>query len=100
MDETSLDLHAAESAAQAAATWLVLEAVVRFQLKYIPHQERVEFFDQLLETAETITLPVGDLPEQRLALEWIAHRYWLLVENFAARCREPSSSFFESHGRS
>jgi hypothetical protein len=88
MDErASFDLYAAESAAQAAATWLVLETMIRFQLRHIPRPERAEFFDGLLEAAETITLPVSDCPKQRLAPEWVAHRYWLLIENFAARCR-------------
>ncbi len=89
MDETpSFDLHVAESAAQAAATWLVLEAMLRLQLKDMPYTERVEFFDGLLETAESITLPVGDDSGQKVALEWIARRYWELIENFAARPRD------------
>ncbi len=89
MDETpSFDLHVAESAAQAAATWLVLEAMLRLQLKDMPYTERVEFFDGLLETAESITLPVGDDSSQKVALEWIARRYWELIENFAARPRD------------
>ncbi len=90
MDETtSFDLHLAECAAQAAAIWLVLETMLRFQLKDMRHAERAEFLDRLLEAAETITLPVSDDPEQSVAAEWIAHRYWKLIENFAARHRDP-----------
>lgn len=89
MDESpSFDLHVAESAAQAAATWLVLEAILRLQLKDMRQTERVEFFDGLLKAAETITLPIGDHPAQRVASEWIAGRYWELIENFAARHRD------------
>ena len=89
MDETpSFDLHVAESAAQAAATWLVLEAMLRFQLKDRQHMERAEFFDGLLEAAESITLPVSDDSSQKVASEWIARRYWELIDNFAARPRD------------
>jgi hypothetical protein len=84
----SFDLHAAECAAQAAAIWYVLEAVLRFQLRHISPAERVAFLDCLLESTEAITLPMGDGPGQRLTAEWIAERYWLLIENFATRCRE------------
>jgi len=89
MDETpSFDLHVAESAAQAAATWLVLETMLRLQLKDMQHRERAEFFDELLEAAESITLPVSDDSGQTVASEWIAHRYWELIDNFAARPRD------------
>ena len=47
-----------------------------------------ELFDGLLEAAESITLPVGDDSGQKVALEWIARRYWELIENFAARPRD------------
>ena len=84
MDEAPpFDLHAAESAAQSAAIWLVLEMIVRQQLRHASPAEHSKFLDSLVETAETIMLPRG----QQVALEWIARRYWCLVDNFAARCR-------------
>jgi hypothetical protein len=79
-------------ASQAVATWLVLEATLRLQLKNMQHTERIEFLDRLLEAAETITLPVSDHQEQSVAAEWIAHRYWRLIENFAARHRDAAAS--------
>ena len=80
----AFDLHAAESAAQIAAMWLVLEKLVRQQLRYAPRCERSEFLDDLLEAADTIILPEG----QQVALEWIAHRYWSLIDNFAKKCKD------------
>jgi hypothetical protein len=89
MDEApSFDLHLAECTAQAAAIWIVLEAILRLQFKGMRYTERAEFIDRLLEASETITLPVSDDPEQSDAAEWIAQRYWQLIENFAARVKE------------
>jgi hypothetical protein len=86
MDERScFDLHLAECTAQSAAIWLVLEAMLRFQLKDASPGERARFFGQLLKAAETITLPVGDGSDQAISAEWIAHRYWELIDNFSSR---------------
>ena len=86
MDErSSFDLHLAECTAQAAAIWLVLEEMLRFQLRDVPHMERVEFFGRLLKAAETITLPAGEEPSRTVSGEWIAHRYWELIDNFISR---------------
>jgi hypothetical protein len=61
MNERScFDLHLAECTAQSAAIWLVLEAMLRFQLRNTSAKERAKFFGQLLKAAETITLPVGE----------------------------------------
>jgi hypothetical protein len=86
-ESPSFDLHLAECTAQAAAIWLVLETILRQQFKGMLHEERAEFIDRLLEAAETITLPVGEDPQHCEAAEWTAHRYWQLIENFAARAR-------------
>ena len=89
MDErSSFDLHLAECTAQAAAIWLVLEAMLRFQLRHAGHMNRVEFFGRMLKAAETITLPVGEELSNTASGEWIARRYWELIENFAARPRD------------
>jgi hypothetical protein len=86
MDERpSFDLHLAECTAQAAAIWLVLEAMVRFQLRQARHVERVEFFDRIRKAAETITLPAGEELGKGIPGEWIAHRYWELIDNFVSR---------------
>jgi len=79
------DLHLAECTAQAAAIWLVLKAILQAQLKSMSDEEGTEFVDQLLDAATTITLPVSDDAAQSGAAEWIAHRYWQLIENFIAR---------------
>jgi hypothetical protein len=85
MDErTSFDLHLAECTAQAAAIWLVLEAMLRFQLKDASHTERVKFFNRVLKAAETITLPAGEEVDT-MSGEWIAHRYWELIDGFINR---------------
>ena len=86
MDERScFDLHLAECTAQSAAIWLVLEAMLRLQLRNTSPVERARFFGQLLTAAETITLPVGEGSDQAISAEWIAHRYWELIDNFSSR---------------
>ena len=85
MDErTSFDLHLAECTAQAAAIWLLLEAMLRFQLKDASHMERVKFFSRVLKAAETITLPAGE-EVGTASGEWIARRYWELIDGFINR---------------
>ena len=64
--------------------WLVLEKMVRQQLRHSSQCERSEFLDDLIKAADTIILPEG----QQVALEWIAHRYWYLIENFTTKCKE------------
>jgi hypothetical protein len=86
MNERSpFDLHLAECTAQAAAIWLVLEAMLRFQLRDAGHMERVEFFGRVLKAAETITLPAGEALGTTVSAEWIARRYWELIDNFINR---------------
>jgi hypothetical protein len=86
MDERpSFDLHLAECTAQAAAIWLVLEEMLRFQLRDVRHTERIEFFGRMLKAAETITLPAGQELGQTISGKWIAHRYWELIDNFISR---------------
>jgi hypothetical protein len=88
MDERPcFDLHLAECTAQSAAIWLVLEAMLRFQLRDTSAGERAKFFGQLLKAGETITLPVGEGSDQAISAEWIAHRYWELINNFSNRER-------------
>src|SRR5438477_12632597 len=84
-ERSSFDLHLAECTAQAAAIWLMLEAMLRLQLRDVRHMERVEFFGRLRKAAETITLPTGEESGQTGSAEWIAHRYWELIDNFISR---------------
>jgi hypothetical protein len=84
-ERSCFDLHLAECTAQSAAIWLVLEAMLRFQLRDTSAKERAKFFGQLLKAAETITLPVGKESDQAISAEWIAHRYWELINNFLSR---------------
>jgi len=86
-EASSFDLHLAECTAQAAAIWVVLDGLLWLQLNRRPGKLRTEFLDRLLERAGTITLPMSKTPEGSDAPEWIARRYWQLVDTFAARHR-------------
>jgi hypothetical protein len=73
MDEEPLfDLHWARCRAQSAAIWAGLEAIA----------------PRLFASAETITLPASEDPRQSGVSEWIAHRYWQLIEIFVAKVNE------------
>ena len=78
----SFDLLAAESAAQVAAIWFVLKALMRAQLKDLTPVERATYLESILKAAETITLPSTDDPDSESAAEWIAHRYGQLITEF------------------
>jgi hypothetical protein len=80
-EEPLFDVHLAECVAQAAAIWLVLGTITRWQLRSIPRTQRVEFL-RLLASAEAITLPASEDPRQSDVPEWIARRYWHLLETF------------------
>lgn len=84
------DLHAAESASQVAAIWLVLKTLMRDRLMDFAPEKRVDYLDGLLKAAETITLPTIDDPEFRSANEWIVHRYWQLITEFVEQISEHS----------
>jgi hypothetical protein len=84
-DTPEFDLHSAEAAAQAAALWFVLETLLRFALKDMPHAERAELLDRMLDAADAITLPIAGNADNEASAKWIANRYWQLIENFIAK---------------
>ena len=47
--------------------------------------ERASFRTTLAAEAATLVLPEGLEPDDKAAMEWIAKRYWELIENFIAR---------------
>jgi hypothetical protein len=87
---SSFDPHAAESAAQVAAIWFVLKALMRHQLKSLTGAERAAYLDRMVKASETITLPSTNDQGSEMAGDWIAHRYWQLIAEFAEQVSEPS----------
>ena len=86
MSETlPFDLHLAESTAQAAAIWFVLDALLERQLSTMTPMERERFLAALAAKAATLVLPESVDPNDNAAMDWIAKRYWELIENFIAR---------------
>ena len=79
------DLHLAESTAQAAAIWFVLDALLARQLSTMTPMEREGFLATLASEAATLVLPESVDPSDNAAMDWIARRYWELIGNFIAR---------------
>ena len=86
MSETlPFDLHLAESTAQAAAIWFVLDALLERQLSTMTPVERERFLSTLAAEAATLVLPESVDPNDNAAMDRIARRYWELIENFIVR---------------
>ena len=79
------DLHLAESTAQAAAIWFVLDALLERQLSTMTPVEREGFLATLAAEAGTLVLPESVDPNDNAAVNWIARRYWKFIEHFIAR---------------
>jgi hypothetical protein len=79
------DLHLAESTAQAAAIWFVLDALLERHLSTTSPMERTRFRAALAAEAVTLALPEGVDPSDNAAMDWVAKRYWELIDNFIAR---------------
>jgi hypothetical protein len=84
-EKLTFDLHLAESAAQAAAVWFILDTLLQHQLSTLSVMERAQFREALAEEAATLAMPEGADPNGKAAMDWVAKRYWELIDNFIAR---------------
>jgi len=92
MTETlPFDLHLAESTAQAAAIWFVLDSLLERQLSTMTPTDRERFLATMATEAAKLVLPESINPNDNAAMEWIARRYWELIENFIARNAAPDA---------